>query len=395
MSQALTAPSHAHLDWPEPRTHVIAMQRSDGERLASLGRELDALKARISAQIGPSDLAYVKRLDRFSRVMEAAGRLLIHFSFEPIAFGVGVLALWVHKQLQATEIGHTALHGAYDKLPEAASYASKRFAWDLPIDEASWRQGHNLKHHGNTNVAGKDPDLEYGPVRLSPRTPHRFEHYFQLPFTLAVIFPNFALLMNLHFAGVLDRYYAKSGLGESVEVQQQRARQDKLRAWLRALRKYGPYYLKNFVFFPALAGPMFWKVLLGNWLAEVLRDVYSAATIYCGHVGADVHSYPVGTKPASRGEWYAMQIASANDFEVSRPVSILCGGLDRQIEHHLFPTLPPERLRQIAPEVRRICERHGLEYKTGSWPATLAKSLTQIATLSRRGGFRQVLRSMD
>ncbi len=44
-------------------------------------------------------------------------------------------------------------------------------------------------------------------------------------------------------------------------------------AWKKALRKYVPYYLKNYVFFPLLAGPFFWKVLLGNWLAETIRPM--------------------------------------------------------------------------------------------------------------------------
>jgi fatty acid desaturase len=49
-----------------------------------------------------------------------------------------------------------------------------------------------------------------------------------------------------------------------------------------------------------------------------------------------------------------MQVEASSNFEVSLPVSILCGALDKQIEHHLFPTLPPQRLRQIAPEVRAM-----------------------------------------
>lgn len=79
-----------------------------------------------------------------------------------------------------------------------------------------------------------------------------------------------------------------------------------------------------------------------------------------------------------------MQVEATRGFEVSLPLSILCGGLDRQIEHHLFPTLPPPRLREIAPEVRAICERHGVVYRTGSWGTTLRRALTQVARLSRR-----------
>jgi linoleoyl-CoA desaturase len=363
-------------------------------RQRALALELDALKARTFAELGEQDVRYVRRLDRVSRGLEALGRVLIHVSVEPVAFTLGVLALWLHKQLQSTEIGHTALHGAYDKLPGAEAFASKSYVWDLPIDEESWRSGHNLRHHGNTNVAGKDPDIEFGPVRLTGQTAHGFRHYLQLPLTLGLLFPNFAFLMNLHFTGVLEPLYDKSRRAGS-EPRAPRTRAERLAAYRRALRKYGPYYLKNYVLFPALAGPMFGKVLLGNWLAETLRDIYSAATIYCGHVGEDVRSYPLGTKARSRGEWYAMQIEAAHNFEVSRPISVLCGGLDLQIEHHLFPTLPPERLRQIAPEVRAICARHGVAYRSASWPKTLKKALAHVARLSKRDGAVALLSSME
>ncbi len=156
-----------------------------------------------------------------------------------------------------------------------------------------------------------------------------------------------------------------------------------LAAHKKALRKYLPHYLKEYVVFPALAGPFFWKVMLGNWLAATMRDIYSAATIYCGHVGEDVASYPEGTRPRGQGAWYAMQVEAANDFEVSLPISILCGALDRQIEHHLFPRFAPNRLREAAPLVRAACERHGVRYNTASWPATLRKALRQIRRLSR------------
>jgi linoleoyl-CoA desaturase len=73
---------------------------------------------------------------------------------------------------------------------------------------------------------------------------------------------------------------------------------------------------------------------------------------------------------------------------------VLCGGLDKQIEHHLFPRLPPERLREIAPEVRAACARHGVRYRSASWAKTLGRALARVAALSREGGPRRVLRAM-
>jgi linoleoyl-CoA desaturase len=351
------------------------------ERYRSFGEELDALRQQTVARLGTEDVTYVARLHRFSRAMEIVGRVLIHVSVEPTAFVVGVGALWVHKQLQVTEIGHSALHGAWDRLPGAEEFSSRTFRWDAPVDEESWKYGHNVRHHGATNIAGRAPDIRFGPARLTKQTPYTWWSRLAVPFTYAIFFPNLLLVINAHVTGVND-LLADNGLPGKLDFLPDRSWTSVRVAWKRALRKFLPYYLKEYVFFPALAGPFFWKVLLGNWLADTARNVYSAATIICGHVGGDVGSWPAGTRPNGRGEWYAMQVEASNDFEVSLPISILCGALNRQIEHHLFPMLPPQRLREIAPEVRRICERHGVRYKTGTWGRILREAFAHIAHLS-------------
>ena len=370
---------------------------ADAARLRAFGDEIDAIKARVEADMGPSDVRYVKRLDRFSRGCELVGRLLIHFSFEPVTFGAGVVALWIHKQLQGTEIGHTALHGAYDRLEGAEDYRSATYRWQIPIDEASWHNMHNVRHHGNTNVAGRDADIHFGPVRLTEQTPWTKSHRWQLPFTLMFLFPNFAFGINLHCTGLSD-LAVDNGQPGGLDFLPDRSKESRRRAWTNALRKWVPYYGKEYVLFPLLAGPFFWKVMLGNWLAETMRDLYSASTIFCGHVGENVKSYPVGKKAHGRGEWYAMQIEATHDFEVAWPANVLCGGLDRQIEHHIFPKMPPHRLRRIAPEVRAACERHGIEYKTDRWDRVLRRALSWIGALSRDrsplAASREVLRTM-
>ena len=305
-----------------------------------------------------------------------------------------MIALWLHKQLQATEIGHTALHGTYDKLEGAEAFRSKTFRWDTPIEEESWRHGHNVRHHGNTNVAGKDPDIHFGHVRLTEQTPWAPRQKHSALVSVLVLFPNFGFVMNGHFTGLND-VFMDNGRPEKLDVLPDRSKESVRMAWKKSLKKYVPHYLKEYAFFPALAGPLFWKVMLGNYLAALLRDVYTAATIFCGHVGEDVKSWPAGKRSSGRGEWYAMQAEATNNYEVSLPISILCGGLDRQIEHHMFPTLAPQRLRQIAPEVRAICEKYGVAYKTDTWGRTLKKALSWIDKLSREGGTREVVRAMS
>lgn len=359
---------------------------SEAARLESFGHRIDAIKRDVEARIGTDDLERVRRLRRISRTCEIVGRTAIHLSFEPVGFFAGVLALFLHKQLEATEIGHTALHGAYDRFGEDTGFHSRSFRWKVPIDEASWRYGHNVRHHGNTNVTGKDPDIHFGPVRLTEHTPWKRFHRYQVPFALFVIIPSFTFWMNTHFTGVGDVWFGNGRGGE--DFLPDRSLRSRLRAHGYALRKYAPYYGYEFVLFPLLAaatGAAWWKVLLGNWLSDTMRDVYSAATIFCGHVGDDVAAYPEGDKAQGRGGWYARQTEATNNFEVSRPLSILCGGLDRQIEHHLFPKLAPERLREVASLVKAACADHGVHYRTASWPATLKKAFAHIAALSHEG----------
>ena len=258
---------------------------------------------------------------------------------------------------------------------------AKDFRWETPIDEESWKYGHNVRHHQYTNVAGRDPDIHFGPVRLTQNTPHRLAHRIQVPFLLLES-SHFMFGMNLHFTGVIDAM-AGNGRPEEFDFLEERTPATIRTAWTKALRKYVPYYAKEYVMYPALAGPFFGKVLLGNWLASTVRDYYTAATIYCGHVGEDVATYGDGTKAHGRGEWYKMQIEAANNYEVSLPVSQLCGGLDRQIEHHLFPRFPTNRLRQVAPEVKHLCAVYGVEYRSESWGKTIGKVLKRLWQLSK------------
>lgn len=347
--------------------------------LEAFGADIDAVRRRVEAEIGAEDVHALKRLAWLSRGFEVVGRTLIHFSFDPITFGIGVLSLATHKQLHGSEIGHAVLHGAYDKLPGAERYRSKGYWWETPIDEEAWHEGHNIRHHQYTNVVGKDPDCNYGTIRLNEQVPHR-EHNRSQAWHPLFIWPTFSFNMSAHFSGIIDLYTRKP---EKYDVLPDREPATVRKAHRRWLRKIVPYYAKEYGLFPALAGPMFWKVALGNWMAEVLRSVYSAATIFTGHVGEGTAAFPEGTRATSRAHWYAMQVEAANDFEVPHAMSVLCGGLDKQIEHHLFPRWPPRRLRQVAPEIREICLRHGVRYSTGTWPKMLGRVFAQLRRLSR------------
>ena len=366
---------HSHMQHEPSRSTARLPFGSEEERLDAFAQALDELRKHVEAELGAPDVAHIEQVVRLSRRLERVGRMLLHFSIEPLGFAAGVVALSVHKTLELIEIGHTVLHGTYDHVPGAVAFHAAAFRWKAPIDEESWRTSHNVRHHQYTNVAGRDPDLDFGGLRLSSRIPYRVVLRLQ-PVTNLATWTSFAAAINLHATGLLE-VYARS---DASPILPDRTWRSVWAAHRRALRKFIPYYAREYIFFPALAGPFFWKPLLGNALSEIGRDIYAGATIYCGHVGAT--DFAPATRAGAKGPWYAMQVEATRNFEVPLPISILCGALNLQIEHHLFPRLPPNRLRALAPRVRAICEAHGVEYRTGSWGSTLRDVFSKLRTLA-------------
>ena len=90
--------------------------KQDEERLAAFGQAIDALRSEITLQLGDTDAEHIRRVGQLSSRLEVIGRGLLHFSFEPLSFTLGTVALWAHKCLELMEVGHMALHGAYDDL---------------------------------------------------------------------------------------------------------------------------------------------------------------------------------------------------------------------------------------------------------------------------------------
>jgi NADPH-dependent stearoyl-CoA 9-desaturase len=132
------------------------------------------------------------------------------------------------------------------------------------------------------------------------------------------------------------------------------------------VRKASRQLFKDYVFFPALAFWQWPRVLLGNLCANLIRNLWTNAIIFCGHFTEDAQTFTRHeTKNETRGQWYLRQIQGSSNLEGGRWFHVLSGHLSHQIEHHLFPDMPAPRYAEIAPRVREICEalRHPLQQR--------------------------------
>ncbi len=142
------------------------------DQIEALGRELDALRNRVRADLGDRDVEYIERIITAQRGLEIAGRGLLFAGFLPPAWLGGVAALSLSKILDNMEIGHNVMHGQYDWTNDPA-LDSQSFEWDTACPGDQWRHSHNYMHHTHTNVLGRDRDIGYGILRMSEDQPWR------------------------------------------------------------------------------------------------------------------------------------------------------------------------------------------------------------------------------
>ncbi|MES1946667.1 fatty acid desaturase [Salinisphaera sp. C84B14] len=319
--------------------------------IEAFGREIDAVRDEVMNDLGERDARYIRNILKTQRYSEVAGRALLMAGFLPPAWlgGVGLLSL--SKILENMEIGHNVMHGQWDWMNDP-SIDSATYDWDNTCPAHQWKHSHNYMHHTFTNIVDLDRDVGYGILRMSEDQAWRPQHLAQ-PLTAATLATFFQWGVALH-----DLEVERLGKDKTFKEAAVQARE----IWAKARKQV----LKDYLLFPALAGPMFAPVLAGNVTANLNRNLWSFLIIFCGHFTDEVEMFDVEeTRDETRGQWYLRQLLGSSNLTGSVPFHILSGHLSYQIEHHLFPDMPSHRYREVAPKIQEICERYGLNYNTG------------------------------
>ena len=140
---------------------------------------------------------------------------------------------------------------------------------------------------------------------------------------------------------------------------------------------------KDYLLFPALSGRRWRRTLTANASANLIRNLWAYVVIFCGHFPDGAEKFdPDVVNNESKPEWYLRQMLGSANFDAGRVLAFLSGNLCYQIEHHLFPDLPSNRLAQIAHEVRALCDKYDLPYTTGPLPRQYLLTLRTIHKLA-------------
>ncbi|NEM07660.1 fatty acid desaturase family protein [Geodermatophilus normandii] len=347
------------------------------EDIELIGKELDEIRQGVIDSRGESDARYIRKVIDVHRKIELGSRAVLLASGFPPAWIAGTVGLSIAKILENMEIGHNILHGQWDWMRDPKIH-STTWEWDMASPADQWKHSHNEMHHTYTNVVGKDNDLGYGIMRVDEDQPWSPFHLGQplWSFINACFFEYGIAAYDLELAAVV----AKKQTGDP-----------EFRARAKAvLVKIGRQVRKDYVIHPLLSGPNFLATVAANFTANLVRNVWSNSVILCGHFPEGVETFEKKSiEGETRGDWYLRQMLGSANISGSRAMHILTGNLSHQIEHHLFPDLPSNRYAEIAPKIRDLFDRYGLNYHTAPLPQQVGSAWHKIIRLSLPNGWLQ------
>ncbi|SDG24612.1 fatty acid desaturase family protein [Klenkia brasiliensis] len=341
-----------------------------------IGRRLDAIRQEVVDSRGADDAAYIRKVIDVQRKLELASRAVLLLSKFPPAWIIGTAGLSVAKILENMEIGHNILHGQWDWMRDPKIH-STTWEWDMASPAEQWKHSHNELHHTYTNVIGKDNDLGYGIMRVD-------EDQKWIPLYLAQPLWNFVNACFFEYG--IAAYDLE--LGKNLATEERRNDPKFKAAAKQVLKKIRKQATKDYLVHPALSGPSFVPTLAANFVANLVRNLWSHSVIMCGHFPEGVETYEkTSIDGETRGEWYLRQMLGSANISGSKAMHVMTGNLSHQVEHHLFPDLPSNRYAEIAPKVKAIFDEYGLRYHTASLPKQVASAWHKVFRLSLPNGW--------
>jgi fatty acid desaturase len=136
--------------------------------------------------------------------------------------------------------------------------------------------------------------------------------------------------------------------------------------FLKQFGKKGVHQIfKDYIFFPLIAVPFFLQVLIGNIVANLIRNLWTSTIIFYGHFPEEVETFSIEEcKNESKGHWYYRQMLGSANFQGSELLHTITSNLSFQVEHHLFPDLPALSYAEVSPKVQKIAKELGIPYHT-------------------------------
>lgn len=279
------------------------------------------------------------------------------FTFAP-SFGVSLL-LWAIMGFAVAGIGmsvmHDANHGAYSRNPRINALVghSLNLCGGAVVN---WKMQHNVLHHTYTNIAGKDNDIDgAGTMRFHPHSEPQKHHRFQWLYAFG-LYSILTLFWSLAKDFIQFFRYKKERAATSTP-QQERA------LFLRILGVKVVYFGIIFGLPMAIGGFAFWQVLVGFVIMNMISGLILSLIFQMAHVVEDTE-FPLPDDSGNMEDSFMVhQLKTTSNFATKSPfLTWYSGGLNFQVEHHLFPNICHVHYPEISKIVKDTAEEYGYPY---------------------------------
>ena len=270
----------------------------------------------------------------------------------------GVFLMWVIMGIGMSGIGlsvmHDANHGSYSSNQKVNRLVSLVINY-IGAYHVNWRIQHNVLHHSFTNIHEHDDDLANGVMRFSPDQPHNPTFHYQ-----AFYAPFLYGIQSLYWYIAKDfvdiRSYREKNLikGQGLTYRQALTHIIFNKTWYTVLVIVLPIMLMPFPWWVTIVGFLIMHFICGLTLALIFQPA---------HVIEETSFFKVDDNGSVENNWAIHQMrTTANFAHKSRLFSWFIGGLNFQVEHHLFPNICHVHYRGISKIVKETAAEFDVPY---------------------------------
>ena len=324
-----------------------------------------------------------------NRKMYIKTAVMLALYFVPLAViisGLGSVSLWLFYALWlvmgvgivglGVGVMHDSNHGAYS----GSKRLNNMLGNVLNVIggfSLNWKIQHNILHHTYTNLAGLDEDIEAGGLlRMSPHKEyssfHKYQHLYALPLYS---------IMNLYWISAKD-YLMLFRYDRHDLLRKQKTTLVKAVTQLSLLKVF---YFTYIILAPMLfAGVAWYHVLFGFIAMHVVAGLALALIFQPAHVMETSEFPEMAPGKKMENSWAVHQILNTANFSPNSVVtSWFLGGLNYQIEHHLFPHICHVHYPALSGIVKRVAAQYNLPYQV---QPTFAKAILEHLNMLRKLG---------
>ena len=255
---------------------------------------------------------------------------------------------------------HDGNHGSFSKYQWINNFMGGSIYF-LAGNVFNWKIQHNLLHHTYTNIYGHDEDLEAGKIlRLSKHSQwmphHRFQHFYSV-----LLYG----LLTLNWAIFTDFQQMKRYTERKLSY---------LNSKRPSIQWTGLFITKILYFFIWIALPIiiidapWWSILIGFVVMHYTAGIILSLIFQLAHVMEDAEMPEPDKSGTMKNTWAIHQLLTTVNFSTeNKIINWFTGGLNHQIEHHIFPHISHIHYNKIGTIVKKTAEEFNLpynEYKT-------------------------------